>query len=197
MHLESLHKTFKHSYLKNKNKNRVDKTIVKLFKYLEDKKHSYQRAKLFGLNSRRSSYAFKIHQLAKKEFAQWLIINCQSGEDNTSECFLACRPNGKSLYVLKKLKNLNDRHDCPSKCSQCFACIHLFSCICQNYRVNHLICKRLHLLRLHMLNKEMKRLNEKSDQLDKLEMFKSFEQSTLSDAETYSVSERSQEEIEY
>ena len=180
MHLESFHKTFKHSYLKKRANLRVDHTLEMLLKYLDDKEHAYETDKLFGVNLKQNAFVLKMHKEAEKEMKEWTILDCElQEEDKLVNAYIIFR--NQSIYVLKPLKMMTDDFDCPGqfcpfKCSFCKICVHLVSCSCEHYRVRHLVCKHLHLLKIHLSNQTQPQVFQTSEQKTKAQLQNLFDE---------------------
>ena len=42
-------------------------------------------------------------------------------------------------------------HDCQLVCNYCHVCIHMYTCTCMDFLINHTICKHIHLISFHQV----------------------------------------------
>lgn len=134
MHLESMHRTLKHTILEGKKNQRVDTLISALF----DLTHHYLMNRVTrivrGTRTCNMAKIEKSHQPAKAT-----VKFVTSNEDGTWSVESQSTP-GLSHTVSKKA----DGACCPQACSKCAVCIHTYMCTCYEYMLHHAICKHIH-----------------------------------------------------
>jgi len=92
------------------------------------------------------------HLKAKSELSQWGAESYDlEDQQQKIQIYLLYRQSGNEMYALQKIKDLNNIHPCFLTCDDCKLCFHHYSCSCDDYVVNHNMCKHIHLLRMHLV----------------------------------------------
>ncbi|XP_046685810.1 uncharacterized protein LOC124371503 [Homalodisca vitripennis] len=135
MHLESMHKTIKHLFLKGKTVKRLDRAIhaimqmtkQKLFDRLTILEKGKLTSKLKDVRSR--------HKTSLEMDAN-LIVNYGN----------SCWEVASSLGQVYTVRLVNPDCNCRIECKHCSACIHRYSCTCIDACIKWNMCKHIHLL---------------------------------------------------
>lgn len=135
MHIERMHRTIKHLYLKGKFTKRLDKALCAILQFVRDK--IFQRlivahkgkvcTKLSDMRQRhKTSQTLDIGKVVPYETG-WIV-------PSTSK---------KEIYLIEELQA-----DCMCKlvCNECVACIHKYTCTCLDSSVKWNMCKHIHLV---------------------------------------------------
>lgn len=144
---------------------RVDNILALPLKYLEDKEHAYETDKSLTPTSRKILLFWKCTNRRKSNQRNGRVWRVKCNK-MTFQLMLMTFGN-QSLYALKPLKKSGDFNCslqfCQFKCSSCKICVHLFSCSCKIYRVRHLVCKHLHLFKIHLPERMRSEISSKSN----------------------------------
>lgn len=136
MHLERMHRTIKHLYLKGKTVKRLDKSIhaimqmtkQKLFDRLTILEKGKVTTKVKELRSRhKTSMKLNPGLIVQNTDASWEIASSSNSQTYTVRLV---EPNCKCRIV----------------CRHCTACIHKYSCTCIDACIKWNMCKHIHLL---------------------------------------------------
>lgn len=141
MHLESMHKVIKYIYLKGRVAKRLDKTIHILMKFARDKQFEQIIKLTKGKCTKKHTAIHSRHLTA---------LHGNMTISKTNDClqnsWVIC--SDKKQYMVKKL--MIENHSCRLSCGDCEACIHIFSCSCEDYFLRSLICKHIHFVCINM-----------------------------------------------
>lgn len=137
MHLERVHCTIKHYYLKTK---RLDKALNSLMKFVRDK--------LFDglLILDKVKLSSRIRELKKRhETSLAMDSSLITKQDNTWQIPSSSKiPEAYTIYK----NDLECR--CQIVCAGCRTCIHKYSCSCADSAISWNMCKHIHLLCRHL-----------------------------------------------
>lgn len=149
MHLERLHKSIKHIYLRGKKVQHLDKTLGVLMKLVRDLLFD----RLLSLNEGKISS--KLKELQKRHESS-IVLNTNSiCEKNEGIWLIQSTSGSSSVYTISEN---NTSCECQLSCSQCKTCIHKYSCDCIDCAIRWNMCKHIHLLCRYL--KEQKNTNE-------------------------------------
>lgn len=137
MHLESMHKTLKHLFLKGKTVKRLDKAIYAIMQLI--------RTKLFDrlIILEKGKLTFKLKNLRARHIKS---LNLQSElvtENGDNSWSIASSSQVPQLYTVKLVQS---NCNCSVVCRHCKACIHKFTCTCIDASIKWNMCKHIHLL---------------------------------------------------
>lgn len=134
MHLESMHRTLKHSMLEGKKNKRVDKLISALMDltYHFLMKRAIQMIK--GAKGKKLSLIEKYHRTGIE------MAGCAKLNDNGTWTVPSQTTAGHSYTVTK----LGDDACCPLRCKECGVCVHSYMCTCHAHLIHFTVCKHIH-----------------------------------------------------
>lgn len=138
MYLESVHKTFKYSYLKGKKNKRLDRCITELIKFTRD--NVFKR--LHKLSKNKCS--LKEDCIVRSHLKGTQINKSQITFTSTSSWLVQSSKDNEVSYRVLKTKDTCDDIDCKLKCRQCDVCTHIYTCECPDHVVRCNICKHIH-----------------------------------------------------
>lgn len=139
MRLESMHKTIKYFYLNRRVIKRLDKGLHMVLKYVRDQSIKRVIKIVKGNNTKCHKENYKRHKFAKASKFSVQVVNDSSWE----------MKGDSNIYLIKKLR---DESCCKLACPECRVCIHMYSCSCEDYLHNFILCKHIHFLKLHNLS---------------------------------------------
>lgn len=138
MYMESFHRTLKYVYMKGRINKRIDNLIHVLMKVSRDKAFERLCKLEKGKISGRLSTIRKRHRESEK-------MSFQSVTQNSNTEWSVQSASGKQEYTVL-LENPRCPVECHLVCTQCAVCIHIYSCTCMDYIINHTMCKHIHLV---------------------------------------------------
>ena len=138
MYIESFHKVLKYVYLKGRANKRIDNLIHILMRLSRDKAFERLCKLEKGKISGRLATIRKRH-LASTKIPFRLVTQM------SDSCWSVKSADHTQEYTIQ-----NENKVCPTNCQllckDCAVCIHMSSCSCMDYVINHTICKHIHLL---------------------------------------------------
>ena len=162
MYLESFHRLLKVVYFEGKHNQRLDHLLNILLRVVRDKAFERFQKLHKGKNTHRISEIHRRHKLGREMMATQ--IPCEISQSSWTV---------KSQQEPHKEYTVNvvlDSCQCKLRCSQCNACIHMYTCSCVDSALHTTVCKHMHgiqMLRNSDLLKESKELQQ-IDQDDSL-----------------------------
>ncbi|XP_072142731.1 uncharacterized protein [Dermacentor andersoni] len=134
MHLESMHRTLKHTMLEGKQNKRVDKLISALMDLTLHflMKRAIQMMK--GAKGKKLSTIQKNHR-SGSEMAACARLN----EDGTWTV-----PSQSIKGLSYKVSKVGDGACCPLSCKECAVCVHTYMCTCYDHLIRFTVCKHIH-----------------------------------------------------
>lgn len=146
MFAEAFHRTFKYDYLKGKVNKRLDKCILALIKFSQDK--GYQRLqKLTKGKITARIGAIRKHHLESQRISQdrvqqmdekvWNVNNVNGPQNN--------------YRVVKEDREPSEVEICQLRCTECDICVHTYTCSCPVNLIRGSVCWHIHLVqKLHV-----------------------------------------------
>ena len=153
MYVESFHRILKYVYMKGCINKRIDNLIHILIKVSRDKAFERLSKMEKGKISDRLSTIRKRHWasvklslelVTKRKYTEWSVKSVDQ----------------KQEYIVMS-ENLNCPMKCQLLCRECSVCIHMYSCTCMDYIINHTICKHIHLVSTSETGKSTKKTEVK------------------------------------
>ena len=145
MYVESFHRLLKHVYMKGKVNKRVDNLLHILIKISRDKAFErlckLEKGKVSGrlttIRKRHwASTTLSFHSLVKKSsYREWNVYSSDKNDE----------------YIVSKECISNCPYKCQLVCNLCRVCIHMYTCTCMDFIINHTICKHIHLIAFHQI----------------------------------------------
>lgn len=137
MYVESFHRTLKYIYLKGRVNKRVDNLIHILMKVSRDRAFDRLCKLQKGKISARLATIRKRHQASTK------LPQCLVSRLSQYEWSVQSSDKQYQYSVTLEVEKCPTR--CHLLCNACKVCIHMYSCTCMDYIINHTICKHIHL----------------------------------------------------
>uniref|UniRef100_A0A224Z2Y4 Tick transposon n=1 Tax=Rhipicephalus zambeziensis TaxID=60191 RepID=A0A224Z2Y4_9ACAR len=134
MHLESMHKTLKHSMLEGRKNKRVDKLISALMDltYHFLMKRAIQMIK--GAKGKKLSAIERYHRSGTE------MAGCAKLNEDGTWTVPSQSTKGQSYTVTK----VRDDACCPLRCKECAVCVHTYMCTCYAHLIHFTVCKHIH-----------------------------------------------------
>lgn len=141
MHLEQMHRTLKHIYLKGRVVKRLDKAINILMKFIRDKLFD----RLIVMN--KGKICSKIHALrsrhkSSKTLDLKLVVKTETGFEVPSA-------SKNEIYLIQERQ---PSCTCKLICTECQICLHYYSCTCIDSCIRWNMCKHIHLIQRFLKN---------------------------------------------
>ena len=141
MYVESFHRVLKIVYLDSKQNRRVDHLLAVLLRFARDKAFERIQKLEKGKSSHRIKEINKRHTSAKEMMSSGIFPIQQS----ESSWKVASQTNTDQHYIVVQL---NEECSCLLRCSNCHACIHMFSCSCADAHLHNTVCKHVHIVQI-------------------------------------------------
>lgn len=134
MHLESMHRTLKHSMLEGKQNKRVDKLISALMDL------TYHFLMKSAIQMIKGAKGKKLSTIAKNHRSGSDMATCAKlNEDGTWTV-----PSQSIKGLSYKVSKVGDGACCPLRCKECTVCVHTYTCTCHDHLVHCTVCKHIH-----------------------------------------------------
>ena len=141
MYVESFHRVLKIVYLDSKQNRRVDHLLAVLLRFARDKAFERIQKLEKGKSSHRIKEINKRHTSAKEMMSSGIFPIQQS----ESSWKVASQTNTDQHYIVVQL---NEECSCLLRCSNCHACVHMFSCSCADAHLHNTVCKHVHIVQI-------------------------------------------------
>ena len=160
MHLERMHGIFKHIYQRGKKNKRLDSAIAALLSMVRDKQFDRITSLCKG------KYTKKLSQLRDRHVSSLHCMNqelCTVEVSPCSEWAVQSQTNTDEMYTVKRV--MKSCFSCELVCTECCACIHLYTCTCADNAIHFNMCKHIHLVcQKYVVNLSRRQEEQNSDE---------------------------------
>lgn len=133
MVFEAFHRLLKHIHLKGIKQQNIDILLNMLFKAIREKVFTRLRCME---DCAGTSYTEKLYKRHRRRHEAKDISLVES-----NHWHVKCDRQENAAYVVKLE---SESCACKRKCQRCSVCVHMYSCTCNDYLINHNLCKHIH-----------------------------------------------------
>ncbi|KAF6215251.1 hypothetical protein GE061_010003 [Apolygus lucorum] len=137
LYLDNFHRSIRRSFLKGRDKPKVDKCITAINDYILDREYDqlaeYCRRKVL----------MKINDISSCHVAGMALVPAVCTIIDAS-CWAVSSSSQDLIYVVNKVEKHKCDSSCVIYCQQCTACLKGYTCSCDDNAISGNICKHLH-----------------------------------------------------
>ena len=142
MFCESFHRVLKIVYLDSKQNRRVDRLLAVLLRFAKDKAFERIQKLEKGKSSHRMKEILRRHKTAVEMVSKGTVPH-----QVTENSWQVHSESSEQVYTVTRAKQ---ECSCLLHCSDCHACIHMYTCSCADAHLQSTICKHSHLVQLFL-----------------------------------------------
>ena len=192
MFIESFHRVLKVVYLQHKQNRRIDYLLSTLLKIARDKVFD-QLTKI-----QKGKYTHRVAEINKRHKAALHILPLVKITQRDEACWtVPSERDGSTHYTIHLCKQVCN---CKLNCTNCHACVHMYTCTCMDATLHATVCKHVHLVKMittmHTTNKNNDSPNSDKCNTDTLQYFSNlFEDTKLTDGKLSTLQLQIQHQI--